>query len=36
MLSEKAENPNGKGKNSDASVCGGLTRSSDYTQEMNE
>ena len=34
MLSEKAENPNGKGRNSDATVSGGLTRSSDYTHEM--
>jgi len=35
-VKRKSREPEGKGRNSDATVCGGLTRSSDYIQEMNE
>jgi len=35
-VKRKSREPEGKGRNSDASVCGGLTRSSEYTHEMNE
>ena len=34
-VKRKSREPEGKGRNSDASFSGGLSRSSDYTQEMN-
>jgi len=35
-VKRKSREPIGKGRNSNASNRGGLTRSSEYTQEMNE